>query len=143
MEKKTSSCSMMAIPHSQLDYILNKTKIVGHTCEGSFFIELFEGGRSILNPDLLRSEICLKSGPSLLVAAYTKVMEEESACFLSACPCSCWQVYSFPGIRACFFRIFTDIEDEVKHSVLWTEQLLVSWTFCGRQPLLDYLDHSL
>lgn len=63
---------------------LNKIKRAGCTCEGVCFTDLFEVGRSTLNPVLSRWEISLKSEPSLLVAAYTKNTEEVLApCLLA------------------------------------------------------------
>ena len=74
-------------------------------------------------------------GPPLIWAKYfflvawIKGLEEEvftSLCLLVLILNG--QVYSFTAIRAYFFKIMAYIEDQVRHSALWTKQLLSSWT---------------
>lgn len=80
----------------------------------------------------------LNSGPHL-VAAHLMGMEEGS--IYSAH--SCWQVHFFTGIKAYFFGSSVYTEDDLRHPVSWTKQLLDSWTsqevdvvgLCGSQPV--------
>lgn len=71
----------------------------------------------------------LKSGPPFLVVAFIKDMEEGSFGSLPASSHSSWPVDSSTEIWAYFFGIIMNIEDQLRHPVLWTKQLLGSWTF--------------
>lgn len=119
---------------------LAKGKAGGHTCEGLFLIKSFEVERTSLLLDPLRWEDAASVWPQLLVAACLRTWKK---CLLSPCHCSHWE----QGIP-CFF---------IPTSLGFCHILRTSWGIqhqgwssywilglsIGRQPSLDWLDHSL
>lgn len=65
---------------------------------------------------------------------------ERSFCSLSACSLPCQQVVT--GIKTYSFEVPMSTKDQLRHSALYTKQLLDSELSIHRQQLLDQLDHT-